>query len=138
MWDFAKTFGQAEWSGFQSALGTPPEGGGAGWLAGKLLIGLAARAPIGEASEMAAVGGDAASETSAARGIRSLTKNIEEHTQKLEDYKSNPDAFDNKGFLKNASPEIREKIIDGRIRHLEREIKEFKSQLQALQSQSTM
>jgi len=40
---------------------------------------------------------------------------IEEHVTKLNKFIKNPDAFDNKGILKNASsPEIRQKIIDGR------------------------
>jgi hypothetical protein len=55
-----------------------------------------------------------------------LEKQIAEHEQKLANYKSNPDAYDNKGILKNASPERRESIINGRIRHLEREIEAFR------------
>jgi hypothetical protein len=40
----------------------------------------------------------------------------------LEQYRKNPDAFDNQGYLKNApSPEIRQQIIDKRIRHLQTE-----------------
>ena len=54
------------------------------------------------------------------------------HQQKLEAYKANPDAFDNKGFLKNApTPQIRQNIIDARIRHLEGEIKNFQNQIDA-------
>ncbi|MEM6321537.1 MAG: hypothetical protein AAF960_28015, partial [Bacteroidota bacterium] len=48
---------------------------------------------------------------------------IEEHLQKIEDFKANPDAFDNKGVLKDAAPELREKIIQGRIKSLEKQIK---------------
>lgn len=48
----------------------------------------------------------------------------------MDAYRANPDAFDNKGILKNApSPEVRQRIIDGRIAHLEREIKAFDSQV---------
>ena len=43
---------------------------------------------------------------------------------------NNPDAFDNQGLLKNApTPDIRQKIIDGRIRHLQQEIKAFQDQI---------
>jgi predicted outer membrane protein len=60
----------------------------------------------------------------------SLNKRLEEHRQKLQDYIKNPDAFDNKGFLRNApSQEVRERIIQGRIRHLENEIQNFEKQI---------
>jgi hypothetical protein len=68
--------------------------------------------------------------------ISSLEARLAEHEQKLADYKANPDAYDNKGFLKGASsPEIREKIISGRVRHLEGEIANFRKQLVDLQGQ---
>ncbi len=52
------------------------------------------------------------------------------HRQKLADYKANPDVVDNRGFLKNApTPEIRQKIIETRIHHLETEIKNFQNQI---------
>jgi len=35
-----------------------------------------------------------------------------------------------KGLLKNKSPEIRDKIIKGRARHLEREIEAFKNNIE--------
>ncbi|NOI65479.1 FG-GAP-like repeat-containing protein [Vibrio sp. 99-8-1] len=64
--------------------------------------------------------------TSQNRTVSSLTKRIEEHKKKLEEYKNNPDAFDNKSYLKNApNSEIRQRIIDGRVRHLEKEIRDF-------------
>ena len=64
------------------------------------------------------------------RSIRSLQARSAEHQAKLDAYRANPDAFDNKGILKNApSPEVRQRIIDGRIAHLEREIKAFDSQV---------
>lgn len=66
----------------------------------------------------------------AAKGVSKLETRIAEHIKKLEDYKANPDAFDNKGFLKNApTDEIRERIINGRIKHLEDEIKAFRKAL---------
>lgn len=67
------------------------------------------------------------------RAVRSLQRNVEEHRAKLEAYKNNPDQFDNQGILKNApSSEIRQRIIDGRIRHLETEINTFQRQIDNL------
>ena len=57
-----------------------------------------------------------------------LDKQIERHQEKLEQYKSDPGRYDNKGFLTDASPELREKIIDSRIRSLEKQIDNFRSQ----------
>lgn len=60
------------------------------------------------------------------RSIKSLEEQIRLHEDKLEAYKKNPDSFDNKGYLQNApSEQVRKKIIDSRIRHLEQEIKTF-------------
>ena len=57
---------------------------------------------------------------------RDLQGRLDAHRQKLEAYRRDPDAFDNKGFLKNApNEEIRNRIIQGRIRHLETEIRAF-------------
>ncbi|SFB64953.1 hypothetical protein SAMN05216266_1515 [Amycolatopsis marina] len=68
------------------------------------------------------------------RAVRSLEKQVSEHQDKLAAYRANPDAFDNKGILKNApTPEIRQRIIDGRIRHLEAEIKTFQRQIDDIQ-----
>jgi RHS repeat-associated protein len=70
------------------------------------------------------------------KAINSLEQRIEEHKQKLEAYKASPDAFDNKGLLKNApNAEVRQRIIDGRIRHLEQEIKTFEDQVTALRKE---
>nr|WP_250564674.1 RHS repeat-associated core domain-containing protein [Adonisia turfae] len=60
------------------------------------------------------------------RSVRSLSKRLREHEEKLEAYKANPEAFDNKKILKNAPNDVvRQKIIEGRIRHLEAEINAF-------------
>ncbi|MFD4833898.1 polymorphic toxin-type HINT domain-containing protein [Streptomyces uncialis] len=60
------------------------------------------------------------------KSIDSYQKLIEEHELKLRDYLANPDAYDNKGFLKNApNEEVRQRIIDGRTRHLRKEIQTF-------------
>ena len=66
----------------------------------------------------------------AQRSVRSLEKRIAEHREKLIAYRKNPTAFDNKGYLENApSEEIRRKIIDTRIRKLEKEIASFERQV---------
>ena len=60
----------------------------------------------------------------AVKGSSKAQRTLAEHMKKLDDYKRNPDAVDNKGFLKNApTQEIRDRIIKGRIKHLEAEIK---------------
>jgi hypothetical protein len=62
------------------------------------------------------------------REINSLTKQMYEHQNKLKEYIKNPDTFDNKGLLRNAKTiEQRMKIINGRINHLNREIRAFQS-----------
>ncbi len=67
------------------------------------------------------------------KSITSLRKRLAEHRQKLADYKSNPDAADNLGLLREAAtPEIRKRIIEGRVRHLEQEIKAFEKAIQDL------
>jgi hypothetical protein len=66
------------------------------------------------------------------KSIRSLENRVAEHEQKLADYKSNPDKYDNKGLLKNASPKTRQKIIQGRVRKLEREIRTFQQEITKL------
>ena len=67
------------------------------------------------------------------RAIKSLKEQVAKHTDKLEKYRANPDAYDNKGFLKNApSAEVREKIIQSRIEHLLKEIGEFQKQLELM------
>jgi hypothetical protein len=65
--------------------------------------------------------------------IKSLKARLTEHQQKLVDYKANPDAFDNQGILKNApSSEVRQRIINGRIKHLEDEIRAFEKAIRDL------
>lgn len=67
------------------------------------------------------------------RSLRSLQARSAEHQAKLDAYRANPDAFDNEGRLKNApTPEIRQRIIDGRIKHLQKEIDGFNKQVDDL------
>ncbi len=64
------------------------------------------------------------------KGISSLRVRIEEHRAKLEAYLRDPDAFDHKGMLSNAgTPEIRERIIKGRVEKLQREIDSFEREI---------
>jgi RHS repeat-associated protein len=56
---------------------------------------------------------------------RSLEKRVSEHEKKLEDYQNDPDGNDNKGILKDATPEQRTSIIEKRVKHLKQEIKTF-------------
>ncbi|ETT03587.1 hypothetical protein [Providencia alcalifaciens] len=64
------------------------------------------------------------------RSINSLREQIRSHEEKLVAYRRNPESFDNQGHLKNAPNDIvRQRIIDGRIRHLEQEIKTFQKNI---------
>jgi hypothetical protein len=49
-------------------------------------------------------------------------KLVQEHKAKLDDYIKNPDIHDNKNLLKNVSQEVKQKIIDGRIKVLRQQI----------------
>jgi Pretoxin HINT domain len=60
---------------------------------------------------------------------------IEEHQKKLQDYIANPDAYDNQGILANTpNTEIRQKIIEGRIKALQKQIDKQKGELQKINS----
>jgi DNA repair exonuclease SbcCD ATPase subunit len=70
------------------------------------------------------------------KSIRSLQERVAEHEAKLEQYRRNPDAYDNQGTLKSApSQEARRRIIEGRIRKLEKEIEKFRKEIERLQRQ---
>jgi hypothetical protein len=60
---------------------------------------------------------------------QSFENNVREHRQKLEDYKRDPDAHDNKGMLQNVTTDNRTSIIDGRIRSLEKQIEKNQKNL---------
>lgn len=66
---------------------------------------------------------------------KGLRDQYNEHLKKLTDYIQDPDAHDNKEFLKQPivkeRPELRNKIIDGRIKELRKQIENFKRQLDA-------
>ena len=57
---------------------------------------------------------------------------IKTHRQKLEDFKADPFAVDNKGTLRNAPQELRPRIIEGRIRVIERQIRKQEGELQKI------
>lgn len=60
------------------------------------------------------------------KAAKSNYQRMLEHMEKLEKYKKDPLAFDNRGILRNAPNEqVRRQIIEARIAHLEREIQTF-------------
>jgi hypothetical protein len=60
------------------------------------------------------------------KAAKSNYKRMVEHVDKLEKYKQNPIKYDNLGLLKNApSEQVKQKIIESRIAHLEKEIQAF-------------
>ena len=60
------------------------------------------------------------------KAAKSNYKRMVEHVDKLEKYKQNPMQYDNLGLLKNAPNEqVKQKIIESRIAHLEKEIQTF-------------
>lgn len=95
-----------------------------GLAGGLLLQALSVRAPsgVGLSEEVGTATG--ASLTSG------LERQLLKHIKKLEDYRANPEAADNLGTLRNApTPETRQKIIDGRIRSLEKHIRVFEQEI---------
>jgi len=67
------------------------------------------------------------------RAVRSLQRRVNEHIIKRDNYAANPDAYDNRGILRNApSSQIRNSIIQGRINHLNGKINSWKSQIEAI------
>ncbi len=68
---------------------------------------------------------------------RSLEEQIKLHQQKKADYIKNPDKYDNQGYLKNAGSDqaLRQRIIEGRIRHLDHEIRTFQDQIDQINKQ---
>lgn len=106
---------------------------------GVAMAGLANEAAGDDSTEVFDTDDEAAEETtqdsseltrSQQRAVESYEDLIREHEEKLEAYKSDPDAYDNKGFLKNApNDEIRQKIIDSRVGHLQKEIQTFRDNI---------
>lgn len=60
------------------------------------------------------------------KAAKSNYQRMVEHVDKLQKYRQNPLKHDNLGLLKNApNDQIRQKIIQSRIAHLEKEIQTF-------------
>ncbi len=66
------------------------------------------------------------------RSKTSHEKLIKEHKEKLEAYEKNPDTYDNKNLLKGVSQERRNKIIQGRIKELQRQIRKQENGLKII------
>jgi hypothetical protein len=67
--------------------------------------------------------------TSDQKAVRSLQARLDEHHAKLDAYVADPEAYDNLGILQGKTPEIRQRIIHGRVRHLQTEINTFQSNI---------
>ncbi len=116
-------------------------GFGAVWSAGKdkVLNALGVNAVKSDGEEQSGQNGADSSESPS----NELSKNhqdkikgaeaaLAEHEKKLADYKEDPDKYDNNGFFKDAPPDRRQSIIDGRIRTLENTIKNVRNVLDQL------
>jgi RHS repeat-associated protein len=122
------TTGTVRWSGIGGVFDAAGDG---------MLFGLAGGAV---AATEARVGGEVIrggigrqTSSNPVKGIESLRERVAEHRQKLQDYIKNPDAYDNQDVLKNApTPEIRQKMIEGRVRKLESEIRGFEKGIKDL------
>jgi hypothetical protein len=64
------------------------------------------------------------------RAIRSLEKQLRKHEEKLKSFRENPTP---RPGTEDLSPEIQKQSIEGRLRHLEREIETFKKNIEKIQ-----
>jgi len=70
------------------------------------------------------------------KAIASIEHQIIEHEKKWVAYSRNPSDYDNQNFLRDApTDEIRQRIIQGRMNKLRREIQVFRSELVKLHEQ---
>lgn len=69
-----------------------------------------------------------------AKKIVSMEDRAAEHRAKLEAYRRDPEGNDDKGILKGKTPEVRERIINGRIKHLQDEINAWDKQVRDLRN----
>lgn len=60
---------------------------------------------------------------------KSYEELIREHEMKLAEYRKNPFSQDNKELLKDQPPEIQKKLIEGRIRVLEKQLEKQRGEL---------
>jgi RHS repeat-associated protein len=61
------------------------------------------------------------------KSIKSLKKQIAEHEKKLEDFKSDPEGKTREDLKEGKTPEQIQKLVNGRIAKLEKEIQKFKN-----------
>lgn len=64
------------------------------------------------------------------RPCAGLRAQLVAHERKLREFEADPYALDNAGLLARTPPERREKIVQGRIRKLKRQIEKFRRQLE--------
>ena len=76
--------------------------------------------------------GSSMTESQIMKAMRSLQDRMAEHEAKPQAYIDDPDAYDNKGLLGRVSEQIREQIIQARIRHLQNEINNYRNQIERL------
>jgi hypothetical protein len=69
--------------------------------------------------------------------LKKFEKLIAEYKQKLADYIKDPDKFDNLGKLKNVTKELKDKIINGRIKELTRQIEKQTGELEKVKEAIT-
>lgn len=68
------------------------------------------------------------------KGHKSSFKRLNEHVDKLKKYIENPDKYDDRGLLTNASEEQRVTIINTRVNHLIKEINNFTNECEEIQN----
>jgi RHS repeat-associated protein len=82
----------------------------------------------------AAFNGQSGKEDTSATSSKGLEQQVAAHKQKLEQYKKDPMSMDNKNTLRNApSEKVKQQIIEGRIKKLEKEIRNFEKQIKSKQ-----
>jgi RHS repeat-associated protein len=101
----------------------------------------AAQAAAARAAARLAAAAAAAASTSFCKAPKDPCKGLRDqlnaHLQKLQDYIADPEGHDNLGTLKN-NPGLRERLIDGRIRALQRQINNFRKLLDACEKANGM
>jgi len=108
-----------------------------GGAAGTLGVGLGGvgivRSPGLTTANTTISGGTRVLTSSEQRAVTSLQAQVDSHVAKLQEYRADPWAYDNQGLLANAkTAEIQQAIINGRIQHLETEIRGFQNQIDAI------
>ncbi|WP_370584559.1 hypothetical protein [Parapedobacter sp. ISTM3] len=97
--------------------------------------GLLVKAPGAKSSLVTAATDILKVEKNLLKSEKSFEKLITEHKDKLSQYIKDPDKFDNKGILQGKSPELREKIISGRVKELQSQITKQENELNKVRNQ---